>query len=255
MARLLRLYPGEKDFKEVSQKEFDHRFHPREMEQMLRKSLPPEDLRKLEEFERFLGVEKDPGFGGRSLAAGLEASLSKYDSVGGRLLEARKWPSRSYVRWIARVMRMLFSFVTETLTASDATINTMAYTVEVGSTSGVLQSPTTVERTGANMAIGDGAGAEDSGYTDLISPIDNQVARKSVWTSVEDAVQITFNCAEGITIAAPGGVTVREIGLFCSMQNTSGVQKRVLFAYDQVTPTVFTQGQVAVPKYEMDFTA
>lgn len=257
MSRFLRLYPGETEYREVSEKEYRHDIHPHEVERMLRNSLSPESRKALEAFEKSCGIsEKDPGFAGEGLVCHLEASLEKYDRQGGKLLEARKWPSKSYVRWFARIIRMIMSGVSETLTASDATVFTSVMLNDPLFGGGALvPNPNLTDYTGANMAIGSGVGAEDSGYTNLIIPVADQVARQAVYTTTENAAQITFSVNEGITIQA-GSVAITEIGLFAYLFvfNTGNIL-RVLQAYDQVTSTPFTQGQVAVPKYTLSFVA
>lgn len=258
MSRFMRLFPGETEFREVNEKEYRHDIHPHEIERMLRNSLTPEQRVALEAFEKSLGIDqKDPGFAGEGLVCHLEGELLKFDRPGGKLLEARRWPSKSYVRWFARIARMMGSGSAETLNndAAVAYVSSMATDPVTGSQVGLEADPTVTDYTGANMAIGSGVGAEDSGYTNLIVPIANQVARQAVYTTTENAAQITFSVNEGITII-PAAVSITEIGLFAYILpfNFTTVQ-RTLMAYDQVAATPFTQGQVAVPKYTLSFVA
>jgi len=258
MSRFLRLFPGETEYREVSEKEYRHDIHPHEVERMLRNSLKPAERAALEAYEKSIGIDaKDPGFAGEGLVCHLEASLEKYDRPGGKLLEAKRWPSKSYVRWFARIIRMSMSQVSETLSNDVAAAYTPAMAVDsvASSVFGLVQDPNTTDYTGANMAIGSGVGAEDSGYTNLIVPVANQVARQAVYTTTENAAQITFSVNEGITII-PAAVSITEIGLFAYILpfNATTIQ-RTLMAYDQVTSTPFTQGQVAVPKYTLSFVA
>ncbi len=258
MSRFLRLFPGETEFREVNEKEYRHDIHPHEVEKMLRNSLTPEQRVALEAFEKSLGIDpKDPGFAGEGLVCHLEGELLKYERPGGKLLEAKRWPSKSYVRWFARIVRMMGSGVAETLQDENAVVYTsdMATDPLFSSQAGLVADPTTTDYTGANMAIGSGVGAEDSGYTNLIVPLANQVARQAVYTTTENTAQITFSVNEGITII-PAAVTITEIGLFAYIFqfNTSAI-RRTLMAYDQVAATPFTQGQVAVPKYTLSFVA
>lgn len=257
MSRFLRLYPGATEYREVSEKEYRHDIHPHEVERMLRNSMSPENRKALEAFEKSIGInEKDPGFAGDGLVCHLEASIEKYDRQGGKLLEARRWPSKSYVRWFARIIRQIMSSVNETLTDVNAVVFNSTMNVDPNfGTAGLVANPNLTDYTGANMAIGSGVGAEDSGYTNLIIPVADQVARQAVYTTTENAAQITFSVNEGITIQA-GSVAITEIGLFAYLFNSSGgAIMRTLQAYDQVVSTPFTQGQVAVPKYTLSFVA
>ena len=258
MSRFLRLFPGETEFREVNEKEYRHDIHPHEVEKMLRNSLTPEQKVALEAFEKSLGIDqKDPGFAGEGLVCHLEGELLKYDRPHGKLLEARRWPSKSYVRWFARIARMMGSSTGENLEDDTATayLSIMATDALFTSVAGFVGDPTTTDYTGANMAIGSGVGAEDSGYTNLIVPVANQVARQAVYTTTENAAQITFSVNEGITII-PAAVSITEIGLFAYIQQfNTGQARRTLQAYDQVASTPFTQGQVAVPKYTLSFVA
>lgn len=257
MSRFLRLYPGETEYRAVSEKEYRHDIHPHEIERMLRNSLSPANRAALEAFEKSIGVsEKDPGFGGEGLVCHLEGELLKYDRPGGKLLEAKRWPSKSYVRWFARIIRMIMSGVGETLTDVNALAFTSCMLQDPQFGGGALvPNPNITDYTGANMGIGSGVGAEDSGYTNLIVPVADQVARQAVYTTTENAAQITFSVNEGITIQ-PGAVSITEIGLFgYFFQFNTAAIVRVLQAYDQVAATPFTQGQVAVPKYTLSFVA
>jgi hypothetical protein len=237
MSRFLRIFPGEKDFKEVSEKEYNHVIHPHRIEQLV--------------------GERESG-----LVIALEAELLKFDRPGGRLIEARKWQSESYVRWFARILRMLISFSNEPLTDETGAAYNSLMALASGFQSGFLPDPTFTDRTGALMAIGQGVAVNNSGFFGMQSLVGQSIARSSLFTTQQDAVAIVMSIDQGITIATPGTVNITEIGLFSQIWDTTqagsanGAQSHItLLAYDQVTSTPFTQGQVAAPKYTLNFTA
>lgn len=237
MARLLRIYPGETDFKEVNEKEFKHDFHPHEVEKMV----------DVSEY---------------GLVSFLESEIAVYERPGGKLLEARRWPSRSYVRNFSKLLKMLVSFSAESLTDVNSSLFTPIWVTTSGNTNvGPMASPSITEATGAMLGIGQGVTSEDAGRTNLFVPVALQIARTALYTTTEDTVKIEFSINEGITIAASAGINVSEIGLFSWFNNTGATassttsQQAAMLAYDQVTVVPVSQGGVVAPKYTMSFVA
>lgn len=282
MSRLLRMYPGETDFKEVNEKEYNHEFHPHEMERMMRDSYrkelveylkvtPKEHIQALID-NNYLTKEEvdgqfDDGFFKQGLVMSLEAELTVYDRPKGKLVESRRWPAKSFVRWWGRIYRMLFSAVNETVTDWNAVLQSLTFVAANGNRGdiGMTGIPGTVERVGATMGIGNGVGANDSGFTNLISPVGFANARKGLTTTQFDTAAIVMVITEGITVANVGGVTVSEIALFGGFNNTAdnpfnpsfaGANfPNVMLAYDQVVGVPIAEGGVASPKYTINIAA
>jgi hypothetical protein len=242
MTTFLRQYPGEKLFVPVTEEEFERAIHPHEVEARL--------------------GEKDFG-----LIDYLECSFRLFDKPGGKLLAARRWPAQSYVRWFARIVRMLHSFVPETLTDFTGVAFTPTLVVPNNASGGVgfQGQPDVSNNVCAQMAIGQGVGPEDSSYFDLIARVgDIQPANKSVVTSQQDAAGVAFFIDQGVTVAQIGGASISEVGLYTSpvpqFQNpfatfTGGQfpNRRTLLAYDQITPVAVPQGGVFAPKYTLSY--
>jgi len=238
----LRQYPGEKLFVPVTEKEFGRVIHPHEVEARL--------------------GEKDFG-----LIDYLECEIKVFDRPGGKLLAARRWPAQSYVRWFARIVRMMHSFVNETLTDITGTPFTPTWVVpnNANGTSGFQGQPDISNKVCAQMAVGQGVGAEDSSYFDLIARVgDPQPANKSVVTSQQDAAGVMFFVDQGVTVALIGGANISEVGLFTAPipqnQNYQSTpvggafpNRLTLLAYDQITPIAVPQGGVIAPKYTMSY--
>lgn len=241
MSQFLKLFPGDKDFKEVSEREWNAPYEP----------------------------FKDQNGHGNIL--GLTADVRVWDRPGGKLVVAKKWPSRSFIRNFGRMMRSMFS-------GSDIPLvdyASLGFTpCLAGSppnqTSGVallLQRIGNVanpqRQTGAMVAVGDGAGAEDHTYNDLISRVgDIEPANDGVATTVDSAATLTIQITKGITIAQSGGITAREIGLYLALRHKFGIGysftppqpgRPILQAYDQITPTPVAQGGVIAPRYTLNF--
>lgn len=242
MTTYLRQYPGEKLFVPVTEKEFERAMHPHEIEQRL--------------------GEKDHG-----LIDFLECSFRVFDKPGGKLLIARRFPSQSYTRWFGRIVRMLHSFVSETLTDITGAAFTPSLVVPNNAIGGCgfQGEPAVSVAACAQMAIGQGVGAEDSAYFDLIARIgDPQPANKSVVTTQLDAAWVSFFVDQGVTVAQIGGASISEVGLFTSpvpqgqspyTTPTPGVfpNRKTLIAYDQITPVAVPQGGVFAPKYTLSY--
>lgn len=229
MTQFLKLFPGDKDYREVSEKEWNRPFEP---------------------------YEDQNGFGN---ILGLSADIRVWDRPGGNLVVAKKWPSRSFIRNFARIMRQLFQTTDLTLfTTAGGTITTnVNATGNAGG--GILPRQSLVRQGGAGMAVGDGSGSEDHTRNDLISRIGNIIlAGDAVATTVDNTATLTFQITQGITIAQSGGITAREIGLFIfirdednSASSDNGIA--TLCGYDQITATPVAQGGVISPRYTLNF--
>lgn len=228
MTQYLKLFPGDKDFREVSQREWNRGYE--------------------------FGDQN--GWGN---ILGLSADVRVWDRPGGKLLVARKWPARSFIRNFARMVRMMFQTADIALldTAGGNILTNMNQVSSVGSAS--LMGQRTLNRTyGAGMAVGDGAGSEDHQRNDLISRIGNIVlANESVATTVDDTTTMTLQITQGVTIAQSGGITAREIGMYLFIRPKAGTKDDdgtpTLMAYDQITPTAVAQGGVISPRYTLNF--
>lgn len=227
MTQFLRMFPGETDFKEVNQKEWDVTIQ---------------------------NPDKD-GFGN---ILNLTADVRVWDKPGGRLLVAKKWPSRSFIRNFARILKMLFSNVNVSLVRNDSALITTGMTTILAGQQGLVPNRNTVGDPGANMAVGDGAPAEDHLRDDLVSRVGPIIgANEGVVTTFDTAATLTLQITQGITISQSGGVTVREIALFMRVFGSGiGIDNQgyaTLIAYDGITATPVAQGGVIAPRYTLDF--
>jgi len=230
MSRFLKLFPGDKDFREVSEREWDVPYEP----------------------------FKDQNGLGNIL--GLTADVRVFDRPGGRLLVARKWPSRSFIRNFARLMRMMFSGANvDMLSTAAAPFATKMALDSFFSGHGVMPRRSTIHRSGAGMAVGDGAAAEDHTRSDLVSRIGDIItANGAVATTVDSAATLTLQITQGITIAQSGGITAREIALFLlipykDLEPTTTEGAPTLVAYDGIADTPVAQGGVIAPRYTLNF--
>jgi hypothetical protein len=235
MSTFLKLFPGDKDFREVSEKEWNAPYEP-------------------------FGDK-----GGYGNILGLTADCRVFDRPGGKLLLARKWPSRSFTMNFARLMSSLFSAAQSTLvdTAQNNIDVTMGgSTVFQAGQAGLLMRRSEIIGSGAGMAIGDGSGTEDHTREELYQRVGNiAVANGSVALTAQTTATFTFSITHGITIAVAGTTTVREIGLYLFLRRkvspghdpTGDEGTPFLVAYDQVTPTPVAQGGVFAPRYTLNF--
>lgn len=242
MTNYLRQYPGEELFRRITRREFKRIIHPHEVERML--------------------GEKDHG-----LICYLECEIKVFDRPGGRLIHARRFPSRSYTRNMAHILRMMHSFVSETLIDLTGAAFFPTWVVPNNTSGGVgfQGQPDVSNNVCAQMAVGQGVGPEDSSYFNLIAPVgDPQPANKSVVTTQQDAAGVSFFVDQGVTVAAIGGANISEVGLFTAPvpqgQNPFSTfaggnfpNRRTLIAYDQITPIAVPQGGVIAPKYTLAF--
>lgn len=232
MSQFLKLFPGEKDYKEVSEREWVRPFEP---------------------------FKDQNGFGN---ILGLSADVRVFDRPGGKLLVAKKWPARSFIRNFPRLMRMMFQITVDVplLNSAAGSINTgMNQVAGSGQPAGLLPRRSTILASGAAMAVGDGTAVEDHTRNDLVSRVGPIiVANSGVVTTVDSAATLTIEITQGITIGASGGITAREIGLFMFVRDrdsspTGTEGEASLMAYDGITATPVAQGGVIAPRYTLNF--
>lgn len=219
-----------------------------------------------EDWEAVLPHKDVAGFGH---VLRLEADVRVW-APDGELQLARKWPSRSYVRNFARIVRNIFGQTVQLFDRTGALRTTAMNTapgvtgqglipelfLQNGASAGSALNP---ELAGAGMAIGNGFVSESNQANDLTTRIGGiYSARSSVRTSVESAATTTLEITQGITNRATGALSVNEIGLFLFFCNQafstrSQVPYATLLAYDGITPTPVALGGVIAPRYTMDF--
>lgn len=199
----------------------------------------------------------------------LEADVRVW-APDGEMVVARKWPSRSYVRNFARILRNLFGQSVQLVdrvagartvalnTASSGTGNGLLPEVDP-ETTGSTSATGNPELSGAAMAIGNGVSAEVHTRDDMVSRVGGiYSARQNLVTSVLDTSTTTLQVTSGITNATAASVNITEIGLFLFATTTSGSSRSkvpfaTLLAYDGITSTPVASGGVIAPRYTMDF--
>lgn len=229
----LRQFPGKRRFERVSEDDWNA-------------PLPPLDI---------------AGFG---QIVQLEADVRVMSPKGG-LVVARKWPSKSYIRNFARLLRNLFGQSVQ-LVDIGGTARTTAMNTAPGVTGAaliaelnqVLTSSANPEWSGLQMAIGQGVAAEDHLRNDLVSRVGGiYSARQNVRTTVLDAATTTLEVTTGITNGQAASINVTEIGLYLAAIPTgtggSSVGFRTLLAYDGIASTPVAAGGVIAPRYTMNF--
>jgi hypothetical protein len=228
MTQFLKLYPGEKDYKEVSEREWD---------------VPLEF----------------PDVNGWGNPLTLTADVRVWDRPGGKLLVAKKWQSKSFIRNMARIMRNFYSNSTIQLIDTAANPFTTQLNANGQGQAGLVPNRNFQFGTGAGVAVGDGVAILDHSRNDLVSRVGSvQIASDSVSTLVDSSVTLTFQITNGITIAQSGGITAREIALFLFVRevnaNPTNVEGTpVLVGYDGITATPVAQGGVIAPRYTLNF--
>lgn len=202
----------------------------------------------------------------------LETSYQLLDK-DGKLVDERKWKSQSYVRWMGRLIEIMFSGsaggASNQLTASDGTVFTPQWAAIQGGQGDARFVPRPNETFvgGAMMGIGTGAltGA-DSSFFNLKTPFGATPydALYSAFTTQEDTTAIEFAVQHGITNNSNASITVTEQALFgrCRASTNDGTTflnqpaHAVMFAYDEISPgVVVTIGQTFVPRYTLRYQA
>jgi hypothetical protein len=186
----------------------------------------------------------------------------------GELVVAKKWPSRSYIRNFARIMRNIFGqnvqLIDRTGIARTTVLNSPISSVGLipridPETTGGLSADGNPELSGAGMAIGNGVAVEEHTRNDLVSRVGGiYSARQNVRTSALTTSTVTLEITTGITNAQGTSINVTEVGLFlfaltASGPNNSRVPFSTLLAYDGVPSTPVATGGVIAPRYTMDF--
>lgn len=232
----LRQFPGKRRFERVSKDDWDA-------------PLPHKDIAG---FGHILRLEADVRVWG----------------ADGDLRIARKWPSRSYIRNFARILRNTFG---ENVQLVDRAANNRTVTLNNNPSSGgeglisQIFQETTFSGTSANpdfsgaaMAIGDGVAAEVHTRNDLVNRVGGVYsARQSLITTVLTLATTTLQVTAGITNGQAASVNVTEIGMFLfALQTavaTGAIPFSTLLAYDGITSTPVPAGGVIAPRYTMDF--
>lgn len=188
----------------------------------------------------------------------------------GQLLSARKWPSRSYIRNFARILRNIFGQNVQLVDRTGASQSVVLNNAATGApgvglipeidpnTTGNLSSTGNPELSGVGMAIGDGVAAEVHTRNDLVNRVGGiYSARQNLVTSVLSAATTTLQVTSGVTNGQAASVNVTEIGMFLfaliSTGQRSGVPFATLLAYDGIASTPVPAGGVIAPRYTMDF--
>jgi len=198
----------------------------------------------------------------------LEADVQVFDKDGDLLL-ARKWPSKSYIRNFARIMRNLFGQAVQLVDRTGAGQTTLLNAIS-GAAAGAGLIPEIIQETvgagqsanpdmsGAAMAIGDGVPAEVHTRNDLVNRVGGIYgARQNLITTVLNTLTTTLQVTTGITNGTAASVNITEIALFLFAINTgsprSSVPFSTLLAYDGIVSTPVPAGGVIAPRYTMDF--
>ena len=231
----LRQFPGKRRFERVSQDDWNE-------------SLPHKDI---------------AGFGH---ILRLEADVRVW-SPDGQLQMARKWPSRSYIRNFARILRNLFGSNIQLVDRSAnlrSTILNNAGSGQQGFIPAIVTETDSAslnqvaELSGAGMAIGQGVAAESHTRNDLVSRVGAVYsARQNVRTTVFSTATTTIEITTGITNGQATSVNITEIALFLFAQVAGAsyvaTPFSTLLAYDGITSTPVATGGVIAPRYTMDF--
>lgn len=198
----------------------------------------------------------------------LEADVRVF-SPDGQLVLARKWPSRSYIRNFARLLRNIFGQTVQLVdrngTSQTTNMNTLSGGNQVGliaqvtpETGGGTGGQANPELSGGGMAIGNGVAAEVHTRNDLVSRVGGiYSSRQNIRTSVLTTATTTLEVTTGITNGQAASINVTEIGffLFACLNATppSVVPFSTLLIYDGIASTPVAAGGVIAPRYTMDF--
>ena len=199
----------------------------------------------------------------------LEADVRVFAPKTGELLIARKWPSKSYIRNFARVMRNIFGQNVQLvdISANNQTVplNNATGVGGGGFITGLLNYATQFnqngnpELSGLGMAIGQGAFVANHQRNDLISRVGGiYSSRQNVRTSVQNTSTFTLEVTTGVTNGQATTINVTEIGMFLfAMTNAQAASTAcpfaTLFAHDGIASTPVASGGVIAPRYTMDF--
>jgi hypothetical protein len=233
----LRQFPGKRRFERVSEQDWEA-------------SLPVRDI---------------AGWGhiGR-----LEADVRVW-RPSGELVSARKFPSRSYIRNFARILRNMFGQAVQLVDRNGSSLTTLLNSAS-GAAAGTGLIPSILiettnggsaanpEDSGASFAIGDGVAAEVHTRNDLVNRVSGIIsARQGLVTTVLNTSTTTLQVTAGIVNGSAASVNVTEIGMYLFIINTSSgasvVPWSTLLAYDGITSTPVAAGGVIAPRYTLDF--
>lgn len=199
----------------------------------------------------------------------LEADVMAY-APDGELQIARKWPSRSYIRNFARIMRNTFGQSVVLVDSAGSNQTTAMNTVPSATGMGLipqvipfntnLSTQNNPELSGLAMAIGQGVAAESHTRNDLVSRVGGiYSSRQNLVTTVFSTSTTTLQVTSGVTNATAASVNITEMGMFlyAIIAATGGsvacVPFATLLAYDGITSTPVASGGVIAPRYTMDF--
>lgn len=232
-------------------------------------------LRQFPGKRRFERVSKDDwneplphkDIGGYGHILRLEADVRVFSPDGG-LQVARKWPSRSYIRNFARILRNIFGsnqpLVDRGGTVRTVVLNNVPGVGSAGFLPAILEETSSTgsggldEHAGAGFAIGNGVAAEVHTRNDLVSRVSEIMsARQGVRTSVLNTSTLTLEMTGAIVNGSAASVNITEMALYLSCIPVStainGVSFSTLIAYDGITSTPLAAGGVIAPRYTMDF--
>jgi hypothetical protein len=197
----------------------------------------------------------------------LEADVRVW-APDGELVVARKWPSKSYIRNFARILRNMFGQNVQLVDNAGGN-----QTVALNNPAGVggasfipnLAVYTTAPNSAANpelsglgMAIGQGVFVANHQRNDLISRVGGiYSSRQNIRTSVQNAATFTLEVTTGVTNGQATTINVTEIGMFLFAATTGSQLQAAGFAtflaHDGIASTPVLSGGVIAPRYTMDF--
>jgi len=229
---ILRQFPGKKRFSKVS----------------------------LDDLEVSLPVKDKDGWGHVNR---VDAGIASY-APDGELIVARRWPSRSYTRNFARIIRNVLGFFTTLRTRGGVDQNTPFNTADGnGIIPTVTLSPSgaasNTGHSGAMMLVGDGVALEDHTRDDVVNEALPIVpARNSVRTTVQDTTTITHQVDAAIANGGASSLNITEIALFMrgldpANSSTAQAGYDFLLAYDGVASTPVAAGGSIAPRFILDF--
>lgn len=232
----LRQFPGKRRFERVSQEDWEA-------------PLPHKDI---------------AGFGH---ILRLEADIRVFRPDGAPQI-ARKWPSRSYIRNFARIMRNTFGQNVQVVdrAANNRTlamnnvpgVNGAGLIPELLTETNNVASAANPEMSGAAFGIGNGVAAESHVRNDLVNRVGDVIsARQGARTTVLTTATFTEEITGFLVNGSAASVNITEIGLFLFAIPTgvgiNTIPFSTLIAYDGITSTPLAAGGVIAPRYTMDF--